>query len=164
MSYRLATRDDWPRIDPLLRAFLVEHRLGGSAAVVSARNVENYRRLAEDYLHGRIPGVVVLAHEDNRLVGFALAGEPQAPGWLELDGGKTAVVWIAYVDPAYRKKGVALGMLVWGRPHLLELGFETATMGVREDNEVALALCRAFGARASERLLRFPLNEEPGHG
>jgi hypothetical protein len=101
--------------------------------------------------------------EEEGVKGFALAGEDFGQPRLDTTWGKSAVVWLVWVDPTSRKNGAGLGMLTFGRPRLLELGFEVAVMSVRHPNLEGQALTLAFGAEPEECSYVFRLKEEP-HG
>jgi ribosomal protein S18 acetylase RimI-like enzyme len=95
-------------------------------------------------------------------VGFALAGEAPFIPWVDTEHGRTATVWIAWVEPRMRQKGIALGMLAFGEPRLLELGFEIAAMSVREENPEGQKLSEAFGAKPLERFYHYTLGNSHG--
>lgn len=169
MEYRFAQPGpDLQVFEEMLRRYLAEQQAAGGAVQLTRKTVDWYRDLARIYVHGSGFGVVVFAEEDGPVgrqpVGFAMAGEDLGIPRIDTTLGKVATVWITWVDPTRRKTGAGLGMLLFGRPRLLELGFETAAMSVREENTEGLALCHAFGAQPVERFLRFRLEEEPGHG
>lgn len=173
---RFAGPDDLPAVEEMLRSFLLEQATAGSAVQVTRRTVDWHRDLARSYVRGSLFGVVVLAEvqvpggpdSDQpcpwKVVGFVLAGEDLGQPRLDTSWGRQAVVWGAWVAPSHRKLGTALAMLSWGRPQLVEQGFATAVMSVREENAEGDALTRAFGARPVERVFRFALSEEPRHG
>jgi len=162
---RLAGLNDLPVFEQMLRAYLAEQEDAGSPVRLTRRTVDWYRDLARAYVRGSLFGVLVLSEVEGPVgpqpVGFALAGEDLGEPRVDTMLGRTAVVWLTWVAPAHRKDGRALDMLIWGRPTLLEQGFEVASMSVREDNTQGHALCLAFGAEPVERLYRFPLKEEP---
>ncbi len=165
MKIRLATTADRASIDTMIRLYLVEQRQIGNPVQVTRQTVSAYRDLSEHYLTGRIPGLVIVAsEEDGTLCGLVLAGDLVNPMGIESDYGRQAVVSLAWVQQTHRKTRLGLEMLVWGRPLLVELGFDTATMAIREGNEAGMALARSFGAVPSETLLTYPLREETRHG
>jgi len=162
---RLAALTDLPVFEVMLRAYLAEQEEAGSPVRLTRRTLDWYRDLARAYLRGSLFGVLVLSEAEGPVgpqpVGFALAGEDLGEPRVDTTIGRTAVVWLTWVAPEHRKGERALSMLRFGRPTLLEQGFEVASMSVREDNPQGHALCLAFGAESVERLYRFPLKEEP---
>jgi ribosomal protein S18 acetylase RimI-like enzyme len=162
-TYRLATPADLPAWEDRLRAYLLEQEKS-SPVRLTRRTLDWYRNLAHSYLKGSLFGVLVLAMKEAEMTGFALGGEDPGTPHLDTNLGRQAVVWLVWVDPAHRQSGLGLGMLSFGRPHLVELGFETAVMSVRAANAEGVRLTEAFGARLEELIYLFPLREEPHHG
>jgi len=162
MSYRFATLDDMPAFETMLRAYLMEQEAHGSPVQCTRKTFNFYRDLAHFYLKGTLFGVLVLTEEEG-VKGFALAGEDFGQPRLDTTWGKSAVVWLVWVDPTVRKTGAGLGMLTFGRSRLLELGFEVAVMSVRNQNLEGQALTLSFGAAHEESSYIFSLKEEP-HG
>ena len=105
-----------------------------------------------------------MAEFGNECIGFLLTGEARSDSWLDTHHGKTTVVWIDWVEQAYRKQGHGIGMLEFARAPIVEMGFETATMAVLEENKAGQELCLAFGAIPSERLYVYPIPREEPHG
>lgn len=164
---RFATEEDLPRIETMLRSYLQEEEDRGSPVRFTRKTLDWYRDLARAYVLGGAFGVVVLGEVDSEagteVAGFALSGEdPGVPRW-DHSLGRVAVVWIAWVAREHRKSGIGLRMLHFGRPRLLELGFETAVMSVRTGNAEGQALTLGFGAGPAEAAYHFRLEEEP-HG
>ena len=165
MIYRFAERfADLAEFDRMLRSYLREEENRGSPVKFTVQTLDSYRKLAGAYLRGSLAGVIVFAEEDGKTVGFALAGEDTASSGIETTLGRVAFVWIAWVEESHRKAGVGLSMLKYGRPRLLDLGFQTASMNTREGNPEGEALCAAYGAQEVERVYHVPLAREPGHG
>lgn len=149
----------------MLRLYLKEqHGSSDHPVLVTRRNVDTFRDLARAYLGGGMFGVVVFALHGDEVIGFTLAGEDWSTPWLDTTWGKQAQVWVVWVRPEDRATGAALGMLSFGRPRLVELGFKAAFMSVWEENKPGHALCHAFGAKLVDRIYTFPLAEEPKHG
>jgi hypothetical protein len=144
----------------MLRTYFLEQRAMGSPVLVTQRTLDFYRGLARSYIGGSLFGGLALAGEPAHA--FLLGGEDPGQPPLDLDLGRVAMVWLIWVAPEHRQTRLALDLLSWGRHRLLEWGFETALMCVRDDNVAGLALTHAFGARPEERIYRFPLREEPG--
>lgn len=160
MEYRLATLEDFPAFETMLRACLVEEEMAGGQVLATRKTLDHYREMARHYLSGRLFGILILA-EDPGPIGFVLTGEDAGSKVVDTPTGKVAYVWQAWVDPTHRKSGVGIGMLVWGRPMLVEMGFQTAVMSVLESNPEGQALTLSFGAKAVDRVYHFPLKEEP---
>ena len=158
--YRAATMDDLPAFETMLRAYLREQEDSGGTMQFTRRTLDFYRDLATFYIKGALFGIVVLANDNQ---GFALAGEAIGQSATDHTLGKVAWVWIAWVDPTHRKESNGLGMLLWGQPFLLELGFETAAMTVLESNPSGKALTLAIGSKPVEQIYHFTLKEE-SHG
>ena len=161
MKIRLATKDDMPAFVLLLRECLLEEEIMGQQVLATRRTVEHYREFAWQYVTGGLFGVLVLAEDNGAIRGFALAGEDTGDRRVESTSGRVAYIWQAYTSPSYRKDGVALSLLIWGRPFLLEMGFETAVMSVLESNLEGQALTLSFGAKPVDRVYHFALKEEP---
>jgi len=161
---RLATLEDLPQVELMLRGYLAEQEGDGSPVLLTRKTLDWYRDLARSYLAGSQFGVVVLGEVESEagpeVVGFALSGE-SGPPHLDTNLGKVAIVWIDWVTGEHRKSGVGLGMLLFGWPSLVEMGFDTAMMSVREGNPGGAALCRAFGAFPVEQHFHYPLKETP---
>lgn len=162
MNYRFAQPGpDTSAYDEMLRHYLMEDQKAGSPVRMTRRTLDFYRDLARGYLIGSTSGVLVFAQEDSAVgpqpVGFTLAGESPFIPWIDTEHGKTATVWIAWVEPRFRNKGSALAMLAFGEPRLLELGFEIAAMSVREENPSGQALSLSFGAKPIERFYHYTL-------
>lgn len=163
MDYRLATYADLESVSNLLRYYLQEQWASGDPIIPTNRSVQTYHDLVRGYINGSSFGIVILAEQQGEVVGFVLTGEHPSRNAFDTTLGKVAVVWIAWTHPAHRKGGTALGMLSFGRPHLVAMGFQTATMTVRSNNEQGRALTLAFGAEPAESTYLFPLAEEPAH-
>lgn len=162
MDYRFATPGpDLSAFDELLRKYLMEDQKNGSPVRMTRRTLDFYRDLARGYLIGHSFGILVFADEDTAVgpqpIGFTLAGDSPFFPWIDTEHGKTATVWISWVEPRFREKRTALGMLAFGEPKLLELGFEIAAMSVREENPGGQALSLAFGAKPLERFYHYTL-------
>lgn len=162
MNYRFANAGpDLSAYDELLRRYLMEETKAGSPVRMTRRTLDFYRDLARGYLIGSDFGVLVFADEDTAVgpqpVGFALAGGSPFIAWIDTEHGKTATVWITWAEPRLRQQGIGLGMLAFGEPRLLELGFEIAAMSVREENPSGQALSLAFGAKPIERFYHYTL-------
>ena len=165
ITYRLAQYADLGAVESMLRYYLQEQWTSGDPIVPSNRSVQVFQDLARSYINGSGFGVVVLAHEPGQEapVGFVLAGEHPGATVFDTVLGKVAVIWIAWTHPAHRKAGLGLGMLSFVRPHLVGMGFLTATMTVRDGNEMGNAISLAFGAKPTERVYFYTLPEEPAH-
>lgn len=161
---RIATQADLPQFELMLRGYLAEQEAVGSPVLFTRMTLDWYRDLAWDYVTGSRFGVIVLGEVESEagqeVVGFAMAGEGGQPH-LDTNLGRVAVVWIDWVAPEHRKARVGVSMLLFGWPTLLEMGFDTAAMSVREGNEQGEALCRSFGAFPVERFFHYPLKEAP---
>jgi len=161
---RFAEPGDLSAFEEMLRTYLKEQE-ASSPVRLTRKTVDWYRNLAHSYLKGSLFGTLVLGEVESevgpQVVGFALAGEDLGQPRVDTTLGKVAVVWLVWVAPEHRKSLAALGMLLFGRPKLLELGFETAVMDVRENNPEGKALTLAFGAHPEEMVYHFPLKEEP---
>lgn len=163
MRYRFSQPGtvDLAAFDEMLRGYLLEEEKAGSPVRLTVRTLEFYRSLAFAYTIGSLFGTLVFAEAESPVggqpIGFALAGESGMPPALDLAHGRTAQVWITWVDPAHRQGGVGLGMLAFGEPRLLELGFELASMSFREGNELGEKLGRSFGAFPVERFYHYRL-------
>lgn len=162
MNYRFAVPGpDLSAFDEMLRRYLMEEAKAGSPVRMTRRTLDFYRDLARGYLIGSDFGVLVFAQDDSAVgpqpVGFALAGGSPFFTWIDTEHGKTATVWIAWTEPRFRKQGVGIGMLAFGEPRLLELGFEIAAMSVREGNPGGDKLSLAFGAQPIERFYHYTL-------
>lgn len=169
MNYRFAQPGpDLSAYDELLRRYLMEDSKAGSPVRMTRRTLDFYRDLARGYLIGQTSGLLIFAEEDTAVgpqpVGFTLTGESPFLPWIDTEHGKTATVWIAWVEPRFREKAVGIGMLAFGEPRLLELGFEIAAMSVREKNQAGQALSIAFGAEPIERFYHYTLGGGPHHG
>lgn len=162
LGLRLATSKDLPQVELMIRRYLAEAEKASPRVRLNRRSVDRYRDLALAYVRGSLAGVVVIAGTE-KPVGLAMGGEDLGQPYLDGGWGRTATVWIAWVAPEARQSGLALKMLYWGLPHLVELGFDTALMGVLETNTAGRALTEAFGAQLTERLYAYPLKEKP-HG
>lgn len=159
-AIRFGRQSDLPAFELALRSYLLEQRTLGSPVRVTRQTVDFYRGLCESYLRGSLFGFLILAEEAGRLVGFVLVGEDTGPPVLDTSLGRMAIVWLTWVAEPFRKTRLALGMLRFGRPRAVELGFETASMLVREGNLQGSALARAFGAKPAEQILHFQIKEE----
>ena len=165
MTFRFAQVEDMLAYEEMLRHFLLEQEKAGSPVRLTRRTLNFYRDLAFGYVIGAEPGVVVFALHDTpagpQPIGFTVAGQA-APDILDTTHGKIATVWITWVDPAHRRKDLGIGMLLYGEPRLVELGFETAAMTFREDNPEGRALGIAFGAVPIERYYHYRLGSPHG--
>jgi GNAT superfamily N-acetyltransferase len=84
-----------------------------------------------------------VASDDGGLVGVAVGvvGRSGDPMRRELVG-----MWVA---PSHRRSGVARQLVEWVKEWAASEGADTLSLGVREDNEQALAAYRRMGLRAS---------------
>lgn len=149
---RLATFNDTPAVVGMLRRFLAEQEDLGSPVRLTTRTLDEYRDLARSYMMGSRFGLVVLDTH-----GMVIIGEDTGAPRFDTTLGKLAVVWIAYVVPEARDKKLALSMLHFALPHVRDLGFDTAVMGVREGNAAGRALTEGFGAQLTERIYHYSL-------
>ena len=147
----------------MLRLYLAEQQAAGDPVLLTTRSVDGFRALASSYLTGSLFGIVVLAETPKGPAGFVLVGEQPGQPMLDTTLGRVANVWIAWTPQDRRKGGVALAMLSFGRPYLVEMGFKTASMSVRADNERGRRLSESFGAVLAEHFYTFPLAEQPAH-
>lgn len=147
-ALRVATLDDLGLVRRLVWQFLQEHDEGEPTRVSMLQD------LGLAYLRGDVRGAVVLAGEDRGMV-IGGAGREDPPAT------DTCQVWVAWTHPDERQTGLALAMLHWGQPRMVELGFTKARMGIVDSNVGGQELARAFGAQPVERLFSFPLVEDP---
>jgi hypothetical protein len=162
MRFRFAgPGPDLSAFDEMLRRYLMEEAKAGSPVRMTRRTLDFYRDLARGYLIGAEAGLLVFAEDETAVwpqpTGFTLAGAGPWLTWIDTEHGKTATVWITWMEPRFRKKGAALGMLAFGEPKLLDLGFEVAAMSVREENPSGQKLSLAFGAQPIERFYHYAL-------
>lgn len=158
-TYRLATLADLPAIGKANWAWLEEQAAAGGPLLPTPRSQRVHMDLVEAYLQGEREGLVVMAESGPRQVGVALAGEPWSAGGYDTQFGKTATIWLVWVHPDWRKSGVGLGMLQWGRPIVLSRGFKTAVCTTLHMGTGGAQLARAFGIHPIETVYAMPLKE-----
>ena len=140
---RAATAADLPQLEPLYRAFFAEVPPPAYMDVDVEHELEEMARMVE-------ADVAVIADEDGRVVGFALARR-KAP----LHG----VVTDLYVAPDARRRGVAAALVREAVARVAALGVEVVEIGVQASNAVARTAYERWGFRASELTLAAPAAE-----
>lgn len=161
---RFATVEDFGLIEIMLRSYLAEQEAVGSPLRFTRRTLDWYRDLIWSYLEGKESGAIVLGEVSSEageeVAGFAMGGESPGESPVDLSIGRMAQVWVVWVTPEHRRSGLALSMLRFGQPRLVEMGFETAVMSSRAANQQGNALCRSFGAFNVENFYQFSLGEK----
>lgn len=156
--YRFAESKDRPIIQQFVGHFATESAANGSPQAPEFC-VSDLMRLYDSYRRGSLFGITVLAELEGEPVALGLCGEnwgdtPQASSL-----GRIAFIWMVWVHPAHRKAGVALGMLRFGVPALVEDGFVSVVTNVRVDNPMGIQLANAFGATPLETVYFFNIGE-----
>ncbi len=133
ISIREATDDDWPRIHPIYAAIVAD---GTTYAFPEGQTLEE----ARPWWMEPPPSRVVVAHDDDRVLGSAKAG-PNRPG-----RGSHVATASFMVDPEQRGRGVgrALGehVVAWAR----SAGYRAMQFNaVVETNTGAVRLWRSLG-------------------
>jgi GNAT superfamily N-acetyltransferase len=150
---RFADYRDRPKFLKLWKSFMHEEQQLGSLVHPSDYNLRQHCQLFESYTGGSLFGLCVLAEVGEEPVGILMVGEDYPGGLvLETDLGKSAQVWGVYVDPAYRKTGLAHRMQDFGLPETMKLGFDTVTSMVL-DSEAARANALNWGTKPYATLI-----------
>ncbi|MBS1165771.1 MAG: family acetyltransferase [Proteobacteria bacterium] len=90
--------------------------------------------------------LVLLAEQENRLVGMGAAGAPSDDAF----GGRGEIKFL-YVDQAVKRQGIGRHLLRHLAMHLAERRYPGAALSVVEGNRAAAAFYQALGARVIGR-------------
>lgn len=89
---------------------------------------------------GRERGLFLIAEQEQRIVGSALAGWDGRRGWL----------YHVAVDPSERRRGIARDLVARLEARLRELGCPKVNLIVWEDNSEAMRFWEALGYRREQ--------------
>jgi GNAT superfamily N-acetyltransferase len=160
LEIRRATIKDRATFLGLWKEFMLEQEKLGSPVRVTDDNLRLYANLFESYEIGSLFGACLLAYQKDRPVGLILAGE-QPPGGLPLETkyGKSATLWGVYVQPEYRRQGIAKKLQDAGPTVLRTMGFKTLFSSLIYGSEIATANALSWGVRPVETIIYCPLDE-----
>lgn len=142
---RAAATSDLPSLHFLLHAYLTEMRSKGSEIQPTTRTVDFYSELATNYVDGEVEGVVIVAHDNNSLVGFSMAGDCTLP--IDSDYGKTAIGWGTYVVPSSRGQHLGDALRHALRNALRSAKFDTVLGGTYINDSASLCSVQHTGWR-----------------
>lgn len=132
---RSARHDELEDVLLLWLAMLGENFQIGGEIMPTPHNLDIYRGLMSAYLTGAAEGVVLVAEQDERLVGVLLWGQggdnPFDTRW-----GRCAMGWGVYVRPGARGTGLSTALRLEGRALLYGMGFDSV-LGSAVDTNVA---------------------------
>ncbi len=113
---RVATQSDRNVFIELWSEFLVEHRKHGSFILPTERTLKHFLGLFDDYTQCRKIGVTAISDCDHAI---GMWGSVTADGSSPYDSDYPCTVYGhgTYVRPAYRRKGLSLGL--WKRAEKL---------------------------------------------
>lgn len=133
----------------LFQEYLIEERKQGSHLVDSTHNLNYFRKYFDAYVIGSLFGSCLLwfPEGDTTPRGMALVGEQWEPAGWESDLGRSCVIWGLYVEPAYRGKGISLQLGEFGIQRGIEIGFDTVTTSVLDDNTNGENAALKFGTK-----------------
>lgn len=144
ISYRAAGLDDLAEIVSLFGRMLQDLQPLGHDILPTERNIV----LCADHIfapallsdnHG-----IVLAMDGSEIVGASFFVPDQTPFQVK---GKRSVAYGIWVDPGYRKRGIALALQEIAHNRLKERGFDSLISVVVYNNKAGLASCRKAGAK-----------------
>lgn len=139
---RFAVAADRDELLAMAREYLRELRGLGSEVRPTARTLDAWGHLFDNYVGGAFAGVVVIAPG----CGFSMAGESgTAP--FDTDFGRAAYAWGTYVRPPHRRAGISGELRRVLREGLLAAGFDTVLGGVHLDNQAGRASLHRLGFR-----------------
>ena len=131
MIYRLAKPGDEKVLAELIRKFrseiaLMRGRLG------SFSPEEARRELIEDFSQERF---IIYVAEEETLCGYCVFKDEEQTVWMEQ----------LFVDPAFRRKGIARQFVIIGEALAESRGQETLYFWVHPDNRVMLSFLKSLG-------------------
>ena len=159
---RLATLDDRPHFLRLWALLLEEQHKGGSQVLPTTNNLYLCLEAFENYTTGRENGVAIFwwPEDCEEPVGITMGGEDIKFNRWDTELDKLGTMWGIYVDPSYRKAGVAgklLDELV--NNAIAKLGFTHAEIHVLESNVASRTLTESFAGKPFLYHYILPLND-----
>lgn len=158
MKYRFAESKDRAAIQQMAHHFATEAAAAGSPQAPESC-VADFMRLYDSYRRGSLFGLAILAEGEDGPLGLTLCGETWEDRAKGSELGRVAYIWMVWVHPAHRKSRVALEMLRFGEPALIEDGFISAVTNVRVDNPAGARLAESFGCTPLETVYLFSFKE-----
>ena len=147
---RLATLDDRPHFLRLWASLLEEQHKGGAQVLPTRNNLYLCLEAFENYATGREKGLSMFwwPEDSDEPVGLAMGGEDVKFNRWDTNLDKLCTLWGVYVDPPYRKDGVA-GKLLDSLVHtgIAELGFDHVEVHVLETNTASRVLVENFAGK-----------------
>lgn len=143
ISYRLANGCDDLTLMGIFRLMLAELHELGNDIVPSERNIDFFWEhvfspALESGAHG-----ITMAFDEYKPVGVFF----NAPSTSRIETrNKQAIAYGIWVDPAYRKQGVALKLQEMSHDKLKKMGIDEVISTVVADNHAGLASCKKAGA------------------
>jgi RimJ/RimL family protein N-acetyltransferase len=152
IEYRDATLDDLPAVGHVFSATLLDlQQFGGIWP--TAQNLQKFSVLFKQALESGQHGIA-LAFDAGKCIGGVISISERVP----LDGPENrAVCWGAWLDPDFRRKGIAAHLLEMSFARLKALGFSEVISDVSVNNLASLALCRKRRAQITHLKITFPL-------
>lgn len=138
----LATPANRSRVIDLTRAYLEELLPLGSEILPTDRSLATFARFFDAYVSGDWPGAVVLSDG-----GFTMAGQSGPEPLFDTKFGRMAYGWGTYVEPAYRRQGLAAAMRAALRDELRRQGFGAIAGAAHHLNGVGLESVRSLPFR-----------------
>lgn len=127
----------------------------------SKRSLDWYMGLFRAYVTDSIPGVALVAEEDDMVVGGLLAGGTGERLPWDSAFGHIAHGWGTSVRESYRGRSVASLLYSEAIPMLRDLGFDSYLGAFHCSNAGGQALLRKFGARPIQTSTCISLKEKP---
>lgn len=97
---------DEPSFRELWQQFAKQQAEEGSLQLPNERNLEIHVSMFHTYVRGLVPGLVLLASDGNKDVGFHMEGEFE-DGGFDLSIGRYTMLWGDYLLPEYRGQGIS---------------------------------------------------------
>ena len=147
---RQATVDDRGHFLRLWAGLLEEQHKSGSQVLPSLNNLYLCLEAFENYTTGRESGAVLFwwPEDSNEPVGITMGGEDIKFNRWDTNLDKLCTLWGVYVDPSYRKEGVAGKLLDSIVNEGIEgLGFEHVETHVLETNTASRVLVENFAGK-----------------
>lgn len=140
---KLAGDGDDLRVTRSFLAMLRELELLGHDVLATDKNVDLFwEHIFEPSIRKQDHGIVLAVHDHECIGALFIVPEltrVQTPG-------RRAIAHGAWVDPSFRRRGIALQMQEMSHARMKELGYRSVLSTVLSENTAGLASCRKAGA------------------
>ena len=126
----------------------------------SQHNLQTYYNMYEGIVLGYSEGVVMMARDDDKYIGFVWGGNvPDSSLQLESDLGKVFFFYACWVQPEHRGRGISVELNVAAIENAADRGFKSFMTDVRNGNNAAEhSALRLYGCTSESTLYIGPIH------